>query len=737
MQTHNPLSLMRALIILSVLLVTGLTAGQAPAPNGQSCTVKGTVTLAATGTPLHNASVLLSPLGRMVSTDAAGEFTITNLAPGAYTLMAHMHALTDERQAVTLAAGATVTVQFALKVSPLRESITVTATGTETPVADAFQTVTSLDAYQLAAKSSSTSLGDLLDNEAGIAKRSFGPGTTRPVVRGFDGDRVLILQDGARTGTLSSQSGDHGEPVDSANIERVEIVRGPATLLYGSNAIGGVVNVLTDHHIINQHPHEGLHLTLNGVGGTSNSQGGGSGSFEYGKKDWMLYGSGGGMRTSDYNTPLGKVLNSATEMTNYKLGAGHYGEKFSFNTNVQNFQTTYGIPAASKDDELPILNMRRNSARLNGAVKQLGSFAEQFQFDLSYSDYNHKELVEGVIGTEFFNKQFTYNGVVNQKKFKRLTGSFGFWGLHRDYKTVGAEALAPPVKQNAAAVYGLEELTWNRIRLQFGGRLERNAYDPTGLTSRAFTGVSASAGVFIPTWTSGTLVVNYMHAYRAPGLEELYNIGPHPGNLAFEIGDPNLIREKSDGVEVSVRHQGRRVKAETNLFAYQMHDFVYFNPTGEVMEGLPVYQYKQADSRFLGGEARAQFKLAGPLWLNAGFDLVDARLTSGPLYFVPRIPPARGRLGFDFLWKGLNIRPEVIVANQQWKVAPNETRTPGYAVFHVNASYTVTSQHIMQTFTANTFNLGDRLYRNHLSFIKDFAPEIGRGVRFGYTFQWF
>jgi len=720
-----------------LLFAPHLIAEEAPPVSGPTGAVTGVVTLAATGTPVHNASVLISPLGRTVSTNATGEFTIANVPPGAYTVMAHMHALTDARQAITVTAGATATLQFALQVSALRESITVTATGTETPVSDAFQTVTSLDAYQLAGKSSSTSLGDLLDNEAGIAKRSFGPGTTRPVVRGFDGDRVLILQDGARTGTLSSQSGDHGEPVDSSNVERVEVVRGPATLLYGSNAIGGVVNVLTDHHIINQHPHEGLHLTLNGLGGTGNSQGGGSGAFEYGKNDWIFYGSGGGMRTSDYNTPLGKVLNSATEMTNYKVGTGRFGEKLSFNANFQNFETTYGIPAASTDEEMPVLNMRRNSARLNGALKQLGNFAEQFQFDLNYSDYEHKELVDGMVGTQFFNKQFTYNGVVNQKKFKRLTGSYGFWGLHRDYNTVGEEAIAPPVKQNAFAVFGMEELTFERIRFQFGGRLERNGYNPIGATSRSFTGLSASAGVFLPTWRDGTLVVNYMHSYRAPGLEELYNMGPHPGNLAYEIGDPNLKREKSDGAEVSLRHQALRFKAEVNLFAYQMHDFVYFSPTGEEEDSLPVFEYKQADSRYLGGEARAQFKLAGPLWLNTGFDLVNARLSSDSRFYLPRIPPARGRVGFDFLWKGLNLRPEAVLANQQGKVAPNETRTAGYAVFHLNASYTIARQHIMQTFTVNTFNLGDRLYRNHLSFIKDFAPEIGRGVRFGYTFQWF
>jgi iron complex outermembrane recepter protein len=122
--------------------------------------------------------------------------------------------------------------------------------------------------------------------------------------------------------------------------------------------------------------------------------------------------------------------------------------------------------------------------------------------------------------------------------------------------------------------------------------------------------------------------------------------------------------------------------------------------------------------------------------LNTGFDYVDANLT-GPRTNLPRIPPARGRLGLDWHWKGLNVQPGVVLANRQWQLAPNETETPGYTVFNLNASYTVTGTHVMQTFSVNTFNLGDRLYYNHLSFIKDIAPEMGRGVRFGYTFQWF
>jgi iron complex outermembrane receptor protein len=724
---------MTRLLTLSLLLLLPAFA-QMPQPG----TVHGLVTLADGGSPLQGATILLSPGNRITESDARGLFTFRNVPPGLYTAVAHMHALTDDKKTLTVEPGAQATVNFALKLSALKESITVTAAGKEESVAESFMSVVSLDGYQLTAKSGSTSLGDLLENEAGVAKRSFGPGTTRPVVRGFDGDRVLILQDGMRTGALSSQSGDHGEPIDPSNIERVEVVKGPAVLLYGSNAIGGVVNVFTDHHVINQHPHDGLHFALTGVGGSANAQGGGSGSFEYGHGAWLFYGSGGGMRTGDYNTPIGRVLNSATAMSNFKAGAGRYGEHFSWNSNFQHLESTYGIPAAHPGDEAPVLDMRRNSVRFNGAAKNFNNpFLEQFEYDLGYSDYTHAELDQGIPGTRFFNKQLTWRGVFDQKRRGPLTGSFGFWGLHRDYKAVGDEALSPPVKQNAFAAFGLEELSYHRVRFQFGGRLEHNGYSPLGLQARGFTGASASTGAMLPLWQDGSFVANYIHSYRAPALEELYNHGPHPGNLAYEIGNSGLRRELGDGVELSLRHQGRNLRLDTSLFRYQMHDFVYFSPRGDILEDLPVNLYLQSDARFLGAEARAQLRLHGPLWLLAGFDYVDANLTSASRQSLPRIPPARGRLGFDWLYKGFNLRPELILANHQWQLAPNETPTAGYAVVNLNASYTLTRQHFMHTFSLNTFNLGDTLYRNHLSFIKDFAPEMGRGLRFSYTIRRF
>jgi iron complex outermembrane receptor protein len=240
----------------------------------------------------------------------------------------------------------------------------------------------------------------------------------------------------------------------------------------------------------------------------------------------------------------------------------------------------------------------------------------------------------------------------------------------------------------------------------------------------------------VPTWKGGAVVANYSHSYRPPTLEELYNLGPHPGNATFEIGDPNLGREREDGIDLSLRHATSRVRAELNYFYYHFRDFIFLAPTGEIEDGLIVANYDQGDARYTGAEAKLDVGLYSNIWLISALDYVNAKLTdtNTPL---PRIPSLRGRIGFEAFYKGFRVAPEAILAKDQDRVFPTETRTGGYAVFNVTASYTIAQQHLAHIFSVNGYNLGDRLYRNHLSFIKEFAPEIGRGVRLTYTLRFF
>lgn len=458
---------------------------------------------------------------------------------------------------------------------------------------------------------------------------------------------------------------------------------------------------------------------------------------EFGTKHWEFWASGGGQRTGEYRTPIGHIQNSQTRFEQTDGGLGRYGEKGFINFNYSFTDAKYGIPVDpdEEDPEFSNLLVRKHMYRVSTGLKSVGAL-EGIQLSMNYTDYNHREVVGGETATAFFNKQFVYRMVFQQKKSGRLSGSFGFSGLYRDYKTTGEEAIAPPTIQNNFAVYGLESVDFNSLRLQFGGRVEYNSYDPIGLRSRSFTGFSGSVGFSQRLWTGGTFVANYSHSYRAPTLEELYNHGPHPGNLTFEIGDENLRSERNNGIDLSVRHQTSKLRAEANFFYYRINNFVYLAPTGEIEDGLLEAEYAQRDSRFVGGEAKFDVALHPNFWLKLGADTVNARLTDEHT-FLPRIPPVRGRIGFDARHKGLSVRPELVLAYAQNKIFPTEERTAGYATVNLSGSYTVARAHQLHMFSAELFNAGDRLYRNHLSFIKSFAPEIGRGLRIGYTVQFF
>lgn len=743
---------MRKFYLLFIPCVLLLAALEASAQG--TGTIRGTVKVQPGDYVVHRATVLLIPGGRAVETTEQGTFEFRNVAPGRYEVLARARALSDQRLAVTVTSGATAELQFVLGIAAVSESVNVTATGTETTAFESFQTTNTVESIDLVQKAH-TSIGDVLDGQPGVAKRSFGAGSTRPVLRGFDGDRVLVLMDGLSSGSLGSQSGDHGESINALNIERVEVVRGPATLLYGSNAIGGVVNAISGQHQTHEHAHPGLSGYVSGVAGSANYLGGGSAGIEYGFNKWVLRAGGGGLRTGDYETPIGSIANSRTRSGDVRGGVGYYGDKGFFSLGYDYDNRRYGIPFAEflhsggtsgPDDEHVNIRMQRHDVKFSGGFRNLEGPISGARVSLGYTHYGHGEYEEDTLGTDFKNRLFNYRVTFDQQKYGRLTGTFGFSGTFRDYETIGAEALAPPTTQKSFGLFALETLDFDRIAFQFGGRFEHNSFDPVGLQPRSFNGFSGAAGVRVPLWQGGAFVANYTHSFRSPALEELYNEGPHPGNLVFEIGFGGLKREKADGIELSLRHRADRFRAEGTFFHYAMGDYIFLAPNGQVniQSGLLEAEFLQGDARYQGGELNVEAALHPKLWLTGGLDVVRAELTqnvtsptTGVVTFagtpLPRIPPVRGRLGLDFNHKGLSVRPEAVFAAAQEDLFTNETRTAGYTVFNLGASYTVARQHMVHVFSVNSFNLGDRLYRNHLSFIKDLAPEIGRGVRFGYT----
>jgi iron complex outermembrane receptor protein len=702
--------------------------------------ILGTVRLGSENTVLHEVSVRIAELKLTTITDTNGHFEFSNVPPGRYTIVAHQEGFGDTAKNVTLVAGAAANVDFRLQLTGLKEQVTVTAAGVEQTAFESIASVSSVNSNQITERAA-VGIGEVLNGEPGVAKRSFGPGNARPVIRGFDGDRVLVSTDGVREGSLASQSGDHSEPVDIFSLERIEIVKGPATLLYGSNAIGGVVNAITGH---DEGAHPGFRGYVSGIGGTNNSQGAFGAGLEYGTGNWMFWGNTSAQRTGDYKAggDFGRVVNSFTRSAAGSGGFGYFGPKAFFTTNYAYYQNRYGIPLDfnETDPELRSLRMHRNNLKFTGGYNDADWFISGIKFTFDISNYQHQELVGDEVGTTFKNKVYSYRGMFDQKKFGKLTGRFGIDGFHRNYATVGDEILINgPVKQDAISFFGLEELKYERATFQFGGRVENNRYDPTDpmLPDRTFTGVSGAVGARFDLWTGGAFVTNLTHGYRAPALEELYNNGPHDGTLSFEVGDPLLRPETSNGVDFSLRQQNDRVRAEVNFFYYGFKDFVFLAPTGEIdpESGLPIAEYLQGDSRFTGTELSLDVTAHKYVNILTGLDYVNAQLKDGrPL---PRIAPLRAHVGLDLHYQRLSIRPEFVAVGRQDRIFATETPTAGYGTANIAASYIVPGKHFAHIFSVNAYNLNNKLFYNHISFIKDISPEIGRGVRFSYTVRFF
>lgn len=767
----------RRLVAFVFLVLTAATAAaQTPRPQAQAVppgAIAGKVVLQ-TGDPVHGALVVIIGSPRTATTGDDGGYTITDVAPGTYEVIAAREHLTTGRTVVEVISGGTATADFTLSLEGVHEEVVVTASATgQTTTFESFNSITSLDTVEIA-KNMGTSVAEVLEGQAGVAKRSFGPGTTRPIIRGFDGDRVLIMQDGVRTGDLSAQSGDHGTSIDPASLQRLEVVKGPATLLYGSNALGGVVNAITPQEAFRQSPFSGLLGSVSLDGGTANLQAGGNGSVQWGNGAWMLWGNGGARRSGDYETPIGTIENSDTRLANGGGGVGWTGERGFFSLGAKVEDARYGVPFAGlfhgAHDEggdeahqvfVDLASVRRD-VRLDAGLHNLGSaFIDTARAAISFLDYNHQEIEidEGLeeIGTTFDNRVVSLRAELLQKPIGRFSGRMGIETFLRDYEAIGEEALAPATTQTSLAAFVYQEARFGRLRAQAGARVERNAYDvdprqgvvedpdvciavvggcPPAVRNREFTGLSASAGLHYDIFGSAAIVANVTRASRAPALEELYNFGPHIGNLAFEVGNPDLSTENTLGFDLSLRARGGTAHAEVNVYTYGISDFVFLDVQDVDVDGLRLAQYQQADSRFTGVDASAHAELGRWLHINADIGMVRARLSDSGEH-LPRIPALQGRLELEIPIGQLTISPELVMTARQSRVFRDERPTEGSTVFNLGAMYVIGQQHLTHIVTIEGYNLTDEVHRLHTSFIKDLAPEMGRGIKATYSVKFF
>jgi iron complex outermembrane receptor protein len=699
-------------------------------------TLKGRLVHSMTGEPLGGAAVVIQETRQETVSASDGSFIITGLKPGRYHVVVISPGFSSAHHEIDVTGTETV---WAFTIDPELHFSDVVSVSAEPR--DQFTTYqpTSVLAGQDLTRQLDSTLAATLASQPGMAQRSFGAAPARPVIRGLDGDRILILEDGQRTGDLSSQSGDHGITINPAGATKIEVVRGPAMLLYGSNAIGGLVNVIANS--VPTTRVSGVRGAATADVGSNGGQGAGAADIWWGNSTFAVHASGGGTRSGDYSTPDGSVDNTQSRNGFGSAGVSYTGGKGYLGVSYGYEDTRYGIPYV--EDGQVELTPRRHLVNVRGEARSLDGFFSAIKGSFAARRYRHEEIVGGMTGTSFVNDTNELELSATHRAMGGFTGTIGAWVLDRSFSVEGEEALSPPIDQRGVAGFLYEEVAWHHVTLQGGGRLDHAVYAPkrTDLPGRAFTEFSGSAGLLYNPKLAGhrmTLAMSLARAARYPALEELYFHGPHPGNFAYEIGNDGLEAERALGFDASLRLRFARLSTEFTYFRNDIANYIFRKPvSGSSVgddDGFPVIRYVGLDSVLQGVELHGDASLASRWLAEFGLDYVLGHL-KGTGEALPRIPPLRGRLGLRYQINALAIGADVTAVAKQDRTFGVETPTDGYAQLKLHASYSFESGGATSTVTARAENVTDTLYRNHLSYVKDVVPEMGRTLKLVYRVE--
>ena len=722
---------MRALRAFIALLLLHATVTLAQT----SGSVRGVVTTN-TSQPASSVEVQLVDLHRTTTTDSQGNYSFTNVPAGRHLLQATHPRYGSSTNAISVSGDTTVNVMLDLAIH--REEIVVSATGDPRAASELTQAVESVSGQELQARQQPT-LGETLAQQPGVSSTGFVPGASRPIIRGFGGDRIRVLEDGVGVGDASNVSQDHNVSIDPVNAESIEIVRGPSTLLYGSNAVGGVVNVL-DNRVPMTQPGEALSGTVDLRGSSNASEKNGHLSLTGGQGMFAWQGSVNKRTTDDYETPIGTLFNSDIDSKSASVGGSLVGSRGFAGISYSSYDTDYGISEAGPDvepDDIVRIDMRNRRWDVKSELTMDNSALSRLRFRLGRTNYRHSEVVNGDPEATFFNKSTEARLEATHRDLGPLHGAFGVQLSNRDFRVDSEEGLLPPTETKNRAVFLFEEAGQGQWRFQFGGRYEKQDVGVTAedLPNRSFSGLSGSGGLLFVPNGDFTIALSLSHSSRLPVAEELYFNGPHEATFQFQIGDPNLKKESGNGVDLAFRKRTGIVTGEISLFTQRFDGYIFENPTGDVEDDFPVFVFTQRDATFRGAEGHADIELLhrdpNHLVLELMADYVRATLAGGGAA-LPFIPPTRYGAALRYQGSALYAFGEVRRASSQTRVAEFETTTPGYTLVNAAVGYRFIVASTVHDLMLRGSNLTDELAYNHSNPLKDVVPLPGRDYTLSY-----
>ena len=703
--------------------------------------IEGVVRDAASGAPLAGALVSVMDARQGATTHGDGSFHIAGISPGVHMIRVERLGYRTRTLEVSTEEGG-VLVVIELEASPLDISgLVVTGGLVERAASEALRPVNVLSGQDLQRRLQGT-VAATLQSEPGVSVTSMGPATARPVIRGLSGDRVLMLEDGSRSGDMSSTGSDHASALDPSSARRIEVVRGPASILYGSNALGGVINVIRDEVPSDVPHHPTGAVTLQGQSVTDAV--GGSAHVRFGLTDHVPVRIEVGGRTSgDLSTPIGMLSNTGVETFNVGAGTAWVEDRGHLGAAFRAYRNHYGIPGGfvGGHEEGVRIEMERVSTRADGRMEgEWGPF-RSVEVDAAYTWYRHLEIEPpNIIGT-FFKLQTTSADVLARHEGwgPFSNGAVGARASLEDFNFAGGLS-TPDTRRATMAAYVFEEIDLDPLRIEAGLRYDWARADPRqddpdspigAIRDRTFHAASGSLGLLYDLGGGLAAGASLSRAFRTPDVNELYSEGPHLAAYAFEVGNPSLDNEVGVGVDAFVRMDGERVSAELTGFRNAISGFIYPSETGDTSRtNLPIYQFRGDDAVLTGFEGRADWSVVGHLTFHGTVSYVEGvRQDDRPL---PLIPPLQSRLGLEYEHPRWFVRGEANVAARQDRLDEFETATPGYTVFDASAGLRITVGGLLHVITVSAENLTDRVYRNHLSRVKEIMPEAGRGLSVNY-----
>ena len=695
-----------------------------------------------TGEPVGWVLLVVEGLDRARSADAEGHFAFRDLPAGDYVLKTLRIGYREARFPFSIRIGTTTWLELKLGHTPLETEALIVVGETTRTISELREPEVVFTGKKLRQHLSRT-IAETIDHEPGITQRSMGPAPSRPVLRGLGGDRLLVLEDGERTGDLSGSSSDHAVAIEPMTTDRIEVVRGPEALLYGSNTLGGVVNVVRGL-IPTEHPEQtGGAFTWQGETVNSGIAAGLALTQPLGPLALRLDGS---LRDAgDIGTPRGALTNTDIRTENASLGLGLIGPWGRAGVAGSLYNSAYGIPPDPDGGHPGGVDVDLDRQHLEARAEWIFglSWLQRLEIRHAFSRYRHGEFEKsGTLGLEY--GVLTHNsGVLARTRDlgPLQEGAFGLWYEYRNYAAGGLN-FTPPAEEYALALLSYQEWTRGPLALNGALRLDGRRVEPRDtrdsrnvgrIRTRGFFGFSGGLAARFQRNQDLAIGLSVMRTFRAPGIEELFSEGPHLAAYAYEVGNSSLGSERGLGLELSLDYDHPQGHLHLALFRNAIDGYIFPENTGQYsLRRADLFLYRTAGEKVLmyGAESTFYWHPFDKVETGGSFGYVRGVLANRSGENVPRLPPLQGRINItiepsESFTTGVVVR----LASEQDRTGEFEQSTSGYAVLDYSAQYYRHLWGHVHTVSLTLENLTHTTYNRHLNRVKEIMPEPGRNLR--------